>query len=75
MKYCTASSSAWIFVSLLLALALISAVFIISAKDRYKASVGKAFDNGAPEFDSRAAVALIVISIYVAITTIGSRNF
>jgi hypothetical protein len=70
IKYCVSDKSALIFISLLMALALISSAFLILGRERYKSYASRAFDKGVAEFDSNSAVALIVISLYIAISAL-----
>lgn len=70
MKYCTDMTAVWIFVSVLLLLTAISSVFIILWRTRYKTHLFSSLEKGIPEFDSRGPVTLVVISLYIALTSL-----
>ena len=70
MKYCSSGASQLIFISALLLLSAISVVFIFLKRERYKQHACSSFDKGVAEFDWRAPVSLIVISMYIALASL-----
>ena len=70
MKYCSGSEAKIVFVSVLILLAVISLAFVFAKRDRYKSYLRSSLDVGAPEFDWRAPISLIVISMYIALSSL-----
>lgn len=67
MKYCSGGEAKLIFVLALVFLAVVSVVFIIVKRERYKTYLSSVLEAGRVELDWRAAVSLIVISMYIAL--------
>ena len=70
MKYCNGMSEAIVFISVLLAASIFSAVFIIKKRGAYKDYLKGAFEGSSSFFLTNAPVALIVLSLYIAIVNL-----
>ena len=70
MKYCTDVTAMLIFTVVLLSLTIVSGVFVFLRRDRYKSYLRSALSKGECEFDMKAPVALIVISLYISLMSL-----